>query len=176
MLLKPLTKRERTILFVTGGLIAFYGVVNFVVEPVAARFDQVDKEIVKSTIKLEKALQLLSQKEELQGIYKALVPQEQKEGISYEEEMAAILERIGAIASNNSLRITSIKPGPLKNLDFYSYFTLDIEAEAAIDPLTHFIYDIQSSGNFLKVYFLELQPKGGGSLAAKMQIVKFSFL
>ena len=175
MKLAGLSKRERYILYICVTVIASSLLYNFVLEPAVRRWRSLGKEILVQRAKLEKNLKVIAREESARREYERYAGYIEQKG-SDEEEMALLLREIEMLASNSGVRITDIKPRPVKDMKFYKKYTIEVESESEIRSLTRFVYQLQKSKQLLKVQRLRLTTKGRGSpiLRSYMLITRVS--
>jgi len=174
-LLGKLKKRERAILYLTCILIVLSLIYNFIFEPIIKRYDLLKQEILKKQVNLQKYLYLLSQKEKIKQEFgqfsKSLKAKPQEE-----QEMAEVLSQIEDLSRRASVHISQIKPQGFKDFKTYKEFLVEIRAEAKIESLVQFIYDLQSPPQLLKTKKLLLNTKSTApdTLEATLLITKIS--
>jgi Tfp pilus assembly protein PilO len=172
MITSKFSKREKALLAATIAITAAVLSYGFVIEPVIDAYTRVNRGIRANTLKLEKSYRLLRREEDIKDAYSKYA-ELIKPMPSDEEEVAAMLKAIEAIASSNGIYVTNIRPQPARDKGFYKEFAFELIGEAGIDKLVRFIYDLQNSGNLLKVRKLVLSSSGGGDdLKAVMEITK----
>ena len=117
-----------------------------------------NQEILNKQIKLEKYLHLLSQKGKIQQEFDKF-SQGLKAKASEEKEMAEILGQIEDLSRRASVNISQIKPQGFKDFKTYKEFLVEIKAEAKIEDLSQFIYNLQNSPQLIKTKKLLLNTK-----------------
>lgn len=173
MLLSKFSKREKILLVATILIVSTTVSYVFIIEPIIGAFTKLNRQIETGTLKLERSQKLLKKKGVIEAEYKkyaSLV----KPLASDEEEIASMLKAIEAIARKNNIHITNIRPQPVAKKPFYKEFIFEFVAEADIARLIKFIYDLQVSGNLLRVNKLTLSAtsKKQKGLKAIMEITK----
>lgn len=166
MILQRLSKRERYILWVCVTVVLFSLLYNFVLEPAVGRWKSLGRELLAQRVKLEKNLRVIARKELARQDYERYAANVRQKG-SDEEEMASLLREVETLASASGVHITDIKPRPVKDMEFYKRFVIEVESEAGIRELTRFIYQLQKSQQLLKVQKLRISAKGERTTALK---------
>ncbi len=154
-IISKLSKRERLFLYTVIFFVSFAFLDRLVIRPVESKFKQLNDEILIQRKLLGKNLRNLAQKEAVLREYKKFETYS-KTSSSDEEEMAKFLREIERYASRCAVYIVDIKPQPVMNIDFYKKCVVEIEAEAGMEALIKFIYQIESSNKLLKVERLQL--------------------
>lgn len=134
----------------------------FLIEPAVDRWEAVTQAIAEKQVRLARHRRLLARRSVTEAEhtqYAGLA----RIGGSEEAEITAVLTTIEDLAGQAGVRITDIKPQPVRTVDFYKYFGVELEAEAAVQPLMQFIYRLQTAPQVLKVDRLRLSAKTGGS-------------
>lgn len=174
MILSNLSKRERYILYISLMVISLALLYNFLIEPLVQRWVKVNEGVIRKEMKLERNLKIISEKETVLKEYKEYAKRVKAKG-SDEEEIATLLREVETVAARTSVRLTNVnKPRPVKNMKFYKLYSLEVELEAPIRPLTEFIYQLEKSPQILKVRQLRLSARGSqsSSLRSSMLITK----
>lgn len=173
MILQRFTRRERILVSITIAIVfstIFYG---FVIEPLSRTYSRLNNQIRSGSLKLQRNYKLLNQKDSIKAEYEKYSPLI-KPLPSEEEEIAAVLKVIEAIARENNIYITNIRPQPVRARLYYDELTFELIAEADIENLIKFIYDLQTSKNLLRVKKLTLSSTStkDNLLKAIMEITK----
>ncbi len=173
MILSKFSGREKILIISTVTVTFITLTYGFIVEPIIAAYSRLNRQILSSTLKLEKGYRLLKRAEKIKTEY-ARYAQLVKPSRSDEEEIASMLKVIEATARGNNIYIRNIRPEPTKEREFYKEFIFELTVEAGIKRLGKFIYDLQSSGNLLRVKRLTLSAssKSADSLRAVLEISK----
>lgn len=171
MILSNLSKREKHVLYLCLTVVLSALFYNFLIEPLAQRWIKVNEDILRKEMELERNLKVISEKETVLKNYKEYAGRVKAKG-SDEEEIATLLREVETITAKTSVRLTKVnKPRPVKNMKFYKLYSLEVELEAPIGPLTEFIYQLEKSSHILKVEQLRLSAKGGQSSILRSQML-----
>ncbi|OGX22910.1 MAG: hypothetical protein A3J51_00820 [Omnitrophica WOR_2 bacterium RIFCSPHIGHO2_02_FULL_45_21] len=172
-----LSKREKFILAITGTLIIFALTYNFILKPYLKAAGVLEKEIAQHKAKLLKAAHYLQKKTAIEKDFQdALGNLKRQEGVSGEQQIARISVELENLGNLSGIRITDIKPKPMRSYDFYSEFIIEIRFEAELREAAKFIYEIQQSKEILKIEKLQLNVKSSGFplLEGHLQVHKLS--
>lgn len=149
---------------------------GFIIEPFLEANSKLNRRIDAERLRLEKSQALLKKQDTIKAEherYAGFI----KPSASDEEEQASMLKAIEAIARSNNIYIKNIRPQPVKEKLFYKEFVFELIAEAEIDRLVKFIYQLQSSENLLRVKKLTLSASSSKkALKALMEITKPSII
>lgn len=175
-ILDKFTEREKTISYLVIALIISALIFNFLIEPLFKRWNGVDREIKLVKVKLQKAILITKQKDEIAQEYIAYADKLKPKG-SDEQEMTYILNELEILARKAGLKIVNMRPKPPVDKESYKRFIVEIETESDMSCLMRFVYDIKNSAQLLKVDRLNLSTKSSQSgviMKAAMVITKIS--
>jgi NhaP-type Na+/H+ or K+/H+ antiporter len=159
-MIKTLTKREKTIFFVTIAVIIFAVIFNFLLSPVLTKGADLNKEIRAAKIKLKKYTRLLVQKKNIElksQKFSAAVRASEKE-----DPLVAALSELEAIARDSGVRIVDIRPQGLsagRAQAAYKEALIDFRSEATMESYLKFIYNLEHSLTLLKIKKFQLSAK-----------------
>lgn len=165
-----LTKGEKKLFFLTLILIFIWVAHSFVIRPIVTKWKELDDRVSMTGLKLEKSQKIISKREKIQGEYKTYASPIKMVG-SEEEEMAKFLTEIESLAGSSSVRIIDIKPRPIKKVEFYKKYLVELEGEGNINQMSKFIYDMQNSPHLLKIDDFAMGTKGAGTNLLKCHIL-----
>ncbi len=177
--LKQLSRRERLILYACIIVIISAIFYSLVVEKIINTWSNLNLKIVRAEKELFKNHRLIRKEKDISDEYEKYISYMKSDPARENEEMASsILVEIETLARKNNVTTTDIKPLGVKSIDFYKNYIFEVSAEASIEHLTKFIYDMQTSSKILIVEHLSLTAKKSGSdiLHAEMRIVHASIL
>jgi len=172
LFLSKLAKRERYIAYVTAVVVVFFFFSRVMLRPIINKLNDLNQEIAIQEKRLEKSLNILVQEDMINSSYKKYV-ENLKQTNSDEEEFAELLSEIEKIAKKAGVFLSDMKPLPVKKVDFYKEYVIELEAESEITFLIDFIYQLEKSPRLLKVEKFHLTPKREkekGFLNAQMSI------
>lgn len=171
-MLKILSKREETILYLTLILVTFSAAVNFLLAPVAKKNAVLDKKISVAEEKLKKYSQLLQQKEQIENEYgKFFSPGNHLKNKNPDATVTA-LYTLENLAKEARIRIIDIRPaneteGALSD----KKVLIHLRAEGNIEQHMRFLYNIENPLSLLKIINFQLNSKtGSGALESFFSI------
>ena len=159
-----LSKREKFVLAITVTAIILSLTYNFILKPYLRVAGILEKDIAQHKAKLLGASHYLQKKTAIEKDFQdALGNLKRQEGVSGEQQIARILVELENLGNLSGIRITDIKPKPMRTYDFYSEFIIEIKFEAELREAAKFIYEIQQSKEILKIEKLQLNIKSSDS-------------
>ena len=175
MQIPNISKRERKILIICVSVISASLIYNFVLEPLVAKWTDLDSRIEASGLRLRKGREIIKRRQEIAEQYKDIASFVTEQSASDEEEIALLLGEVEKLANVSGAHITDIKPRPVKEEGFYKRYVVEVESEGDISRFSKFIFEIQNSPKILKIEKLSIGMTRGGSdqLKATMIISKF---
>lgn len=173
MIISKFSSRERALVIAT--ILILFSTVSygFIIEPLLRAYSDLSYRIATDAKKLEKNQRLIHMKDAIIAEYERYSKILRPTG-SDEEEIASMLKVIEATARNDNVYILNIRPQPLKDEELYKIFSLELSAEAEIERLVRFIYDLQTGTDLLRVRRLTISAGSAksGQLKALMIITK----
>lgn len=171
MTLSKLSERERKILYVVVALLivlfGYHGVWN----PMREKLASMDDEIFAMQMKLRKAKIFIRQKPDVEEASKKFSNLEQMDAGTDEEEIARLLNLIEQTARKNGVSLSDVKPEPVKSDKITKRYTIELNAEANLESLMPFIYEIERSPQTLKIERTHINPKEDKSVIMRANIV-----
>lgn len=161
--LKFLTKREKIIFYFTSGIIVIALFFNFIFEPIIKNFWSLNQEISSCSMKLERYLRLLSEKERIKSSYSKISALVKIEG-SQEEIIAGVLTELESLTRHAGLRIADVRPQAAKEIGPYREFLIELRQEGTMEDFLRFIYDLENSPHLLRIKRLQLNSKATSQL------------
>ena len=175
-MLKKLSSREKYILYIVILVVAVSLIYIILIEPLVARWSNVNSRIELIKAKLQKSLSLMKDRSSIEAEYNSFT-QKLKQSPSDEQEITIVLDELEKAARRSNLRITSMRPKPAKQKEHYRQFEVEIETESDMSSLMRFIYDIKNSPQLIKIDKLNLNTRGGQQavvIRAAMVVSKIS--
>lgn len=170
MIFSHFTRRERNLFYFAVILIFLWIAHTFVIKPIVVKWKEIDKQLEVSSLKLERNQKMIARREKIQRDYNSYASSVKMVG-SEEEEMAKFLTEIESLARSSSVYISDIKPRPVKKVEFYKKYFVELDAEGDINQISKFIYDIQNSSQLLKIDKFSLGTKGAGTNLLKCHLL-----
>ncbi len=158
-MLNNITKREKILGMISAGVIFGALAYNFVIEPLAKRWNVMEKDIRGKEALLRKHNRILRNKEIIEKLHSEYMEYFATKMLTQEEESAIVLSDIEKMARTANVRITNIKPLAIKSHENYNKYTFRITTESPMSALSKFIYDFQSSQQLLKLERMVLRAK-----------------
>lgn len=155
-----ITKREKTILFFTVGVVVFSILFNFAIVPLLNTFDTATKEIGVTAAKLEKYRHLLARKEYIERIYGKFSRDISTLGQS-EGSLVEVLSELEKIAKDSGVRIVDIRPQNPGNEQNQKEVLVDLRTDGIMEQYLKFIYKIENSLSLLRIRRFQLLAKPG---------------
>jgi len=173
LFLTNLSKRERILFYLTVTVIFLSLLYNFTLKPLGARWRQLNRQILDKEIGLKRNTRYLQQKDNVRSAYSKYAGYIKRKG-SDEEEIASLLNEVERQARTPGIHIVNIRPKPIKDLNFYKKYILEINCEVTMEECVEFIYNLQKTAQLIRVERLKLisQGKGNPLLKAQMLITK----
>jgi len=143
---------------------------RLIISPINFSYKKINAEIKMGERQLVQGLRNLNQKEEIAREYKKYLPY-MKSNYSEGEEVSKLLEDIEEMGRATGVAIDDIKPRPVKLVDIYKYYLIEIEAEAEMDALMNFFYQMSSSKHLYRISKIYINAKSKESSAVKASIL-----
>jgi len=158
-----ISKREKTILFVTLAVILFSVVYTFFISPLLKRADILNKEIKRARLKLKKYAYLLSQETQLKEKYDQFVSRQHLLDVTENPAISA-LSILEALAKEANIRIIDIRPKTPRAAGQYRETAIDLRTEGTMEGYLKFLYSIENSLTLLDVQRFQLNAKPNSQL------------
>lgn len=173
MFLANLSKRERILLYLAATFISLNLFYKFAIKPLLKKWDLLNQQILNSEIELKRSLKYLNLKDEVENIYLSYIGHIKKSGAD-EEELTVFLNEVEKVARASGMHIANIRPEPVKDLEFYKKYLLEMNCEATMENYIEFIYNLQKTAQLIRVEKLKLfsQGKANPLLKARLLITK----
>ena len=139
---------------------------NLGVMPYLNKIDSLDREILSLKSKIVKTKTLLGKKteigQELQDYAASVI---EDKGLSSQQRGARILMEMERLASQSKVRISDIKPLPVKEGEYSKELVIQLKIESGIKELSDFLYKIRGSQEILNIESLQINVKSSDSAA-----------
>ncbi|MFC1632047.1 hypothetical protein ACFL1I_01745 [Candidatus Omnitrophota bacterium] len=170
MFFANLSQRERRLIQLTLAVISLTVVYSFIVRPLAANWQELNRQILEQEIELKSNIRYISQKEQVRDIYRQLAGVIQKGGVD-EEEVTALLRFVEKTAKDSTLHISNIRPKPIKDLVFCKKYILEMNCQATMEGYIKFIYTLQQSEQLIRVENLRITAAKSSSPQLKARLI-----
>ncbi len=166
-------KKEKIWLAIALTIAAFAFFDRLIVMPISGTFKKINFQIKTNETQMAQALRSISQKDEIDREYQKYLPYI-KSNYSEGEEVAKLLESLELMGRDAGVSINDIKPQPPRNIDFYRYYLIEIEAEGTMDALMSFLYKMSSSKQLFRAnkIYISLKDKTTSVVKASILVTK----
>ncbi len=172
-----LSSRERRIFQLAAGFVLFLLLDQAVFTRVWDMYSSMEKRITEAEGTYVRNLVNLKRKEIVESDYakyRSFIRSAGKD----EEENAGLLSEVEQLARSNQVVLVDMKPREVKARQFYKEYAAELDAEAGMEELIKFIYQLEQSPQLMKVSSAKLTLKEAGTtfVRAKMTVTKTVFL
>ncbi len=171
MILNKLSVREKKIFYVVVGMFLFLVAYHGVWRPIMVKLLQLDDEAFAMQMKFRKAKVFLAQRQEIQEEAKKNPGLEKLDAGSDEEEIAKLLNFIEQTARKTQVSLSDVKPQPVKSDKQSKSYHVELNAEAGLEQLIDFIYEIEHSPQLLRLEQVNTALKEEKATALKAFLV-----
>lgn len=159
-----LNKREKTAFICAVLIISVKLFYELVLAPYFRNLDALDKEVMHLKNKLVKARRLTARKAGIEKDFLDLAPVlKEEENLSKQQQVARILTVLERLGNKTGININDIKPGIVRQMEYYSEFVVELRLEAGSKEIADFIYQLQGSKELLTIDKFELSIQSGDS-------------
>ena len=123
---------------------------HFVVRPIKEKIIDLENKIAVSEKRLRKNLGLSQQRSHIEANYRQYANL-LKQNVSDEQQMAMIVDEIGAVANQIQLRVSDTKPKRVRPVDFYNNFSVSLSIDGELKTILHFLYLLQNSPHLFAI-------------------------
>ena len=157
-----LSKRERTILYVTVFVVGLVLLDRLILSPILSKIQELNETIILQEETIGQSLLIVMQEKRIEG--------ESKQYISYlsqpeaeEKEVMAFLKEVENIAKKSSVYLIDIKPAG-KDVDGVStWYFVKLNFEAQMEQVFKFFHNITNFEQMLKIKEYKISPKTAGT-------------
>lgn len=165
-----LSARERLLAAAALLAVAAAALARLVAVPALERWRALDQRIAAAELKLARGRHLLDHAGRIEAEHARVVSARREAG-SEPEEMGAFLREVEALARQNLLPITDLRPLPVETKPGRRLFAVELEARADPARLARFLYGVEAAAPSLRVDRLSLASAPDGA-AAKITVSK----
>ncbi|MDD5504716.1 MAG: type 4a pilus biogenesis protein PilO [Candidatus Omnitrophica bacterium] len=159
-MLKKLSSREKYILAAVIFVILLSLLYTVLIEPMMARRRDMNNRIGIVKAKLRKSLALMKDKSGIEQEYDHFTSR-LKQAVNDEQVVTVVLDELEKAAQRTGVSITSMRPKPAKQKQYFRQFEVEVETESDMAGLMKFIFEIKNSPQLIKIDKLNLNTKGG---------------
>jgi len=154
-------KREKDLAFATLSIMSIALVYILIVEPIAARWNNLNSQIRSKVGALEKDYRLAANKKAIESEY-AKLAKPASPAKSRDQEVAETLAFIESVSKNDACFIVNIKPIDARDSSSQREILIDVTIEASMAQLVKFMYDIENPrGNLIDIKRFNVSSKYG---------------
>jgi Tfp pilus assembly protein PilO len=169
-ILSGLSKREKTVLYVTVAIVSLVALDRLIIYPVYTKIISLNKEIKESEAGINRDLRILSQQERIlleTKKYASFLANPESE----EEAMTSFLKEIENLANKSSLYIVDMKPGGTKvDKDKTKRFQLILSCEGQMEQVIEFMYNVENMDLLVTIDRYQISPKSKDSTIVQCAI------
>ncbi len=156
-----LNKRERTLLFVTIGVVLV--VLNYwLVVPLAKNWRSVRGDLVNREAALRQVRETIAMAPQWQSELDKLHSQFSQKAVRF-DDTTDVLKKLEEVGQQAGVSFTARRPLPAENKGDYSVLPVTCTIEAGIEPLVKFLFSIQTAAGFMSVEQLQVSPRPDNS-------------
>lgn len=159
MILNRLNPREKKIFYVVMALVVFMIGYHGVWQPILNKSASLDDEIFAAEMRLRKAKTLLRQRDDVLEEAKKYPNLAKMDAGTDEAEIAKLLNLIEQTARKTGITLADVKPEPVQSDKMTKRYRVELDAEAGLEQLMEFIYELESSPELLKIERVETAPR-----------------
>ncbi|MBU1090284.1 MAG: hypothetical protein KKC42_00365 [Candidatus Omnitrophica bacterium] len=157
--LDKLNKREKILALVVGGLLLVFMFKILIFGPLVGKLSNVGQEISQTQLSIRKYLEIVERKED---ILKAQEQIQRYSGLkgTDQEKMTTILSKIETVARKAGLSILDMNPqATVKTGVPPTIYRVQLRAEADMESIVDFIYNLENSDILFKIDKLDLSTR-----------------
>jgi len=157
-LFRPLTSREKWILYTTILLGILYILINFLVIPTVSKLRSFNQEIDKKSTLLKKYTHLAKRAPAIISLYDNL-KEDIKLEVNLQEETNSLLKEIEKIADSSGLIVQGIKPLTPKKERNYTKVYLEVNCQGDMKSTLDFICRLENTSLLVVIPSLKISPQ-----------------
>jgi len=158
---KFLSKREKVILSVTGVVILFAVLYNFLISAIIEKYSLLDNQVKIEKARLIKYKQILMRKPAIESKYAALYSNHEVKPLG--DPCVTLLSELERLAVNAGVRIIDIRPQADSALGNNKGMSVDLRLDGTMEGFIKFLYDTEKSFNLLTVKRFQLSARSSTS-------------
>jgi len=158
-----LSKRERYIFIITGGIITAALLYNFILEPAFKKWQVLNREIEIKKARFDRGLVLLERKDSIIKEYNSYAKSS--------KDISKILNYIENLAGLLGVKTGNIKPYPLTQAGIYGEYKIELQIEGQLPELVKFLSELIKLPCFVTVQKFDLRAVSENSNIFKGTII-----
>lgn len=170
--MRKLNKREKILVAAVGSLLLLFMFKLLIFDPLRQRLSSVKDEIGQAQLSIRKYAEIVERKDDILQAQKQVERYLSLKG-NDEENMGAVLTKIESEARKSKLSILDMNPQTQvtagKSTSSTRVYAVQLRAEADIEGIFDFIYNLENADILFKVDKLDLSIKDEGGKIIKME-------
>jgi len=157
-----LSKRERTIFYVTIAVIGLGLLDRLILSPILGKIDHLNETITTQEETIAQSLLIVTQEKRIDSegdLYASFLSKSQKE----EKVITAFLKEVETLAKQSSVYLIDIKPSGKDTEGISKKYFLKLNFEAQMEQVINFFHNVTNYEQLIKVEGYQLGPKSKGS-------------
>lgn len=174
---RKFSKREQKIIYFTSLLILLILVIKNIIIPVSQKIREINRDIDKKTLLLNRYVSLISQGENMVSLYENYIGSLKIEDRTEDEVIAKLYSEIEKTAKTFNLVIENIQSLPTKIKNDKKEAFLEVEFDGDFGSIFQFINQLENLPLFIKVFSCKLFIQSGknNGLRCKITFSKLFF-
>jgi Tfp pilus assembly protein PilO len=164
-----LSKREKPLFYLTMAIALVTLADRAVVGPILSRLHTLDERIASQEELIKRNLRIVSEKDRVKAAAKEFDVYSRKSSTN-EEEVAGLLGEIETLARKNALYVLDMKPLVAQEDATSRKYAFDLNCEAQMDQLVHFMHDVENSQRLFIIESFNIMTKAKDSSIAKCNL------
>ncbi|MCM8787282.1 MAG: hypothetical protein NC935_04425 [Candidatus Omnitrophica bacterium] len=169
-IIKNLSKRERTFLYIAVVIVGFSIADRLIVGPVFSKIFALNDEIKKTELSIKNNLRILAQKDKIlaeSSKYNLFLTSSKTD----EEEIALFLKETENIANKASIYLVDLKPTTSSQEGLMTKYFVNLNCEGQMEQILDFMYQIENSNSLMAIERYQISQKAKGSSVANANFV-----
>ncbi|MCK5287566.1 MAG: hypothetical protein KAJ79_00765 [Candidatus Omnitrophica bacterium] len=168
---RKLSKREQKILYFTFFLISLILVIKIIIIPVNQKMREINRDIDKKALLLNRYVSLISQGENMVSLYENYIGSLKIEDRTEDEVIAKLYSEIEKTAKTFNLVIENIQSLPTKITNDSKEAFLEVEFDGEFGSIFQFINHLENLPLFIKVFSCKLFVQSGKNNRLRCKII-----
>ena len=141
-------QREKALLYITAGVIALAGLLNFVVIPAVERIESLREKVVTLEQKAQRYQWLINNQESLRKAYADLPLISGGLDFSVKQDLSTFLNNLEVISRQSGLRLIEMRPVEASlNKEFH--LNVELRQQGSMPQITAFLYYVEVIAGFV---------------------------
>lgn len=156
--MRPLSKRERQILFCCLIVLGIYCFFNMIWKPLVRLGEELKQKRGTDETVLEKELKVIAKGKEIVPEYNRYLNSFGQKR-SDEEQMSYVISAIESLSNQNNVRVSEMKPRKVRKVDFYNIFSVSLTMEGSLQEIIQFVYVLQNPPHYFQIEAIRIEKK-----------------